>query len=80
MSPGSSSSTTTTTSASATTSGGGGGHSRRDRINERGETALHLSSKKGDQETVKKLLEQGSNPNVTDFAGELLPYERRPIV
>lgn len=63
MSPGSSSST-------AAMGGGGGGHSRRDRINERGETALHLSSKKGDQETVKKLLEQGSNPNVTDFAGE----------
>lgn len=59
MSPGSSGSST----------GGSGGHSRRDRINERGETALHISSKKGDQETVKKLLEQGANPNVTDFAG-----------
>lgn len=64
MSPGSS-------GTSGTNTGGGtGGHSRRDRINERGETALHLSSKKGDQETVKKLLEQGSNPNVTDFAGK----------
>uniref|UniRef100_A0A182JC39 ANK_REP_REGION domain-containing protein n=1 Tax=Anopheles atroparvus TaxID=41427 RepID=A0A182JC39_ANOAO len=49
----------------------GSAHSRttRDRINERGETALHIASKKGDQETVKKLLEQGANPNVTDFAG-----------
>ncbi|XP_053683345.1 ankyrin repeat domain-containing protein 11-like isoform X1 [Sabethes cyaneus] len=56
-------------SAGSATSGSGGAHSRRDRINERGETALHLSAKKGDQETVKKLLEQGSNPNVTDFAG-----------
>uniref|UniRef100_A0A182TEG1 ANK_REP_REGION domain-containing protein n=1 Tax=Anopheles melas TaxID=34690 RepID=A0A182TEG1_9DIPT len=46
-------------------------HSRssRDRINERGETALHIASKKGDQDSVKKLLEQGANPNVTDFAG-----------
>ncbi|XP_058466584.1 ankyrin repeat domain-containing protein 11 isoform X2 [Malaya genurostris] len=58
MSPGSAGSAT-----------GGAAHARRDRINERGETALHLSAKKGDQETVKKLLEQGSNPNVTDFAG-----------
>lgn len=47
-------------------------HSRssRDRINERGETALHIASKKGDQDSVKKLLEQGANPNVTDFAGK----------
>lgn len=40
--------------------------------NERGETLLHIASKKGDLEGAKKLLEQGSNPNVTDFAGELL--------
>lgn len=52
---------------------GGSAHSRsRDRINERGETALHISSKKGDQDGVKKLLEQGANPNVTDFAGKLM--------
>lgn len=69
MSPGSSGSGIGA-GGTGTTGGGGGPHSRRDRINERGETALHLSSKKGDQETVKKLLEQGSNPNVTDFAGE----------
>lgn len=69
MSPGSSGGTGT-----ATGGGTGSGHSRRDRINERGETALHLSSKKGDQETVKKLLEQGSNPNVTDFAGKHYYY------
>ncbi|EDS26714.1 conserved hypothetical protein [Culex quinquefasciatus] len=68
MSPGSSGSGIGA-GGTGTTGGGGGPHSRRDRINERGETALHLSSKKGDQETVKKLLEQGSNPNVTDFAG-----------
>jgi ankyrin repeat protein len=40
--------------------------------NERGETALHIASKKGDLDGVKKLLEQGSNPNVTDFAGKLI--------
>ncbi|XP_070507360.1 ankyrin repeat domain-containing protein 11-like [Chironomus tepperi] len=37
--------------------------------NERGETPLHIAAKKGDLEGAKKLLEQGSNPNVTDFAG-----------
>lgn len=41
----------------------------RDRINERGETSLHLAAKKGDHETVKKLLDQGVSANVTDFAG-----------
>jgi ankyrin repeat protein len=40
--------------------------------NERGETPLHIAAKKGDLESAKKLLEQGSNPNVTDFAGESL--------
>ncbi|XP_035918539.1 ankyrin repeat domain-containing protein 12-like [Anopheles stephensi] len=64
----------TSGSNDAEMSPGGGGsnsaHSRsRDRINERGETALHIASKKGDQDSVKKLLEQGANPNVTDFAG-----------
>jgi ankyrin repeat protein len=39
--------------------------------NERGETALHICAKKGDSEGAKKLLEQGTNPNVADFAGEL---------
>jgi ankyrin repeat protein len=38
--------------------------------NERGETPLHIAAKKGDIDGAKKLLEQGSNPNVTDFAGE----------
>jgi ankyrin repeat protein len=37
--------------------------------NERGETPLHIAAKKGDLDGAKKLLEQGSNPNVTDFAG-----------
>jgi ankyrin repeat protein len=40
----------------------------RDR-NERGETALHVAAIKGDQEGVKKLLEQGMSANVLDFAG-----------
>lgn len=39
--------------------------------NERGETPLHIAAKKGDLEGAKKLLEQGSNPNVTDFAGKI---------
>lgn len=39
--------------------------------NERGETSLHICAKKGDVESAKKLLEQGLDPNVTDFAGKL---------
>lgn len=41
----------------------------RDR-NERGETALHVAAIKGDQDAVKKLLDSGMSPNVTDFAGK----------
>lgn len=45
-------------------------HSSRTRErNERGETPLHVASIKGDQEQVKKLLDRGVDPNVTDFAG-----------
>ncbi|XP_063701418.1 ankyrin repeat domain-containing protein 12 isoform X2 [Culicoides brevitarsis] len=40
----------------------------RDR-NERGETALHVAAIKGDHESVRKLLDQGMDANVTDFAG-----------
>lgn len=40
----------------------------RDR-NERGETAMHVAAIKGDQDGIKKLLEQGTSPNVADFAG-----------
>lgn len=40
----------------------------RDR-NERGETAMHVAAIKGDQDGIKKLLEQGMGPNVADFAG-----------
>lgn len=43
----------------------------RDR-NERGETAMHTAAIKGDQEGIKKLLDQGMNPNVPDFAGKSL--------
>lgn len=42
----------------------------RDR-NERGETAMHVAAIKGDQEGCKKLLDQGTDPNVADFAGKL---------
>jgi len=52
-------------------SGGHGPARSRDR-NERGETALHVAAIKGDQDSVKKLLEQGMNANVTDFAGKNL--------
>lgn len=41
---------------------------RRER-NERGETPLHVAAIKGEVESVKRLLEQGANPNTRDFAG-----------
>lgn len=53
--------------ASPGNSGHGPARSR-DR-NERGETAMHVAAIKGDQEGIKKLLEQGMSPNVPDFAG-----------
>lgn len=31
---------------------------------------MHVAAIKGDYEMVKKLLDQGINPNVTDNAGE----------
>ncbi|CAO1361983.1 unnamed protein product [Diamesa serratosioi] len=37
--------------------------------NERGETPLHIAAKKGDSESIRKLLDQGINPNTSDFAG-----------
>lgn len=56
--------------ASPGNSGHGPARSR-DR-NERGETAMHVAAIKGDQEGIKKLLEQGMSPNVPDFAGKLI--------
>lgn len=49
--------------------GGGGGPARSRDRNERGETAMHVAAIKGDQDGIKKLLEQGMSPNVADFAG-----------
>lgn len=43
----------------------------RDR-NERGETPLHLAAIKGDVEQVCKLLAHRADPNVADFAGNLM--------
>nr|XP_026499043.1 ankyrin repeat domain-containing protein 11 isoform X5 [Vanessa tameamea] len=41
----------------------------RQQRNERGETPLHVASIRGDHELVKKLLGQGQDPDVPDFAG-----------
>ncbi|CAG4929429.1 unnamed protein product [Parnassius apollo] len=41
----------------------------RQQRNERGETPLHVAAIRGDHEQVKKLLDQGQNPDVPDFAG-----------
>ncbi|XP_047524780.1 ankyrin repeat domain-containing protein 11 isoform X6 [Pieris napi] len=40
----------------------------RQQRNERGETPLHVAAIRGDHDQVKKLLEQGQDPDVTDFA------------
>lgn len=40
--------------------------------NERGETPLHLAAIKGDIEQVTKLLSNRYDPNVADFAGEII--------
>ncbi len=42
-----------------------------DKRNERGETPLHIASKRGDVAEVKKLINAGADVNVTDYAGEL---------
>ncbi|XP_068633363.1 ankyrin repeat domain-containing protein 11 isoform X5 [Battus philenor] len=41
----------------------------RQQRNERGETPLHVAAIRGDHDQVKKLLDQGQDPNVPDFAG-----------
>ncbi|XP_045510471.1 ankyrin repeat domain-containing protein 11 isoform X10 [Colias croceus] len=41
----------------------------RQQRNERGETPLHVAAIRGDHEQVKKLIDQGQDPDVTDFAG-----------
>ncbi|XP_062525398.1 ankyrin repeat domain-containing protein 12 isoform X5 [Bombyx mori] len=41
----------------------------RQQRNERGETPLHVASIRGDHDQVKKLIDQGQDPDVPDFAG-----------
>ncbi|XP_026757447.1 ankyrin repeat domain-containing protein 11 isoform X4 [Galleria mellonella] len=53
--------------------------------NERGETPLHVAAIKGDHDQVKKLLDQGQDPDVPDFAGwtplhEACSYGWHPVV
>jgi ankyrin repeat protein len=50
-------------------SSSGGSRSGRSR-NERGETPLHLAAIRGDVALTRRLLTRGTDPNVTDFAGE----------
>ncbi|KAK6626839.1 hypothetical protein RUM44_009316 [Polyplax serrata] len=42
--------------------------------NGRGETPLHKAAIKGDEELVTKLLEEGADPNIPDFAGKEFMY------
>lgn len=44
----------------------------RQQRNERGETPLHVAAIRGDHDQVKKLLDQGQDPDVPDFAGNVL--------
>lgn len=72
LSPGSNSSgggSGTGGGANSSGTGNNGPARSRDR-NERGETAMHVAAIKGDQEGIKKLLEQGMSPNTADFAGK----------
>lgn len=72
LSPGSSSGGGGGGGGSGSGASGTGNHGparSRDR-NERGETAMHVAAIKGDQDGIKKLLEQGMSPNVADFAGK----------
>lgn len=57
-------------SGGASSSTGNNGPARSRDRNERGETAMHVAAIKGDQDGIKKLLEQGMSPNVADFAGK----------
>ncbi|KAG6457997.1 hypothetical protein O3G_MSEX010595 [Manduca sexta] len=41
----------------------------RQQRNERGETPLHVAAIRGDHDQVKKLLDQGQDPDMPDFAG-----------
>lgn len=41
----------------------------RQQRNERGETPLHVAAIRGDHDQVKKLLDQGQDPDTPDFAG-----------
>ncbi|CAH0716421.1 unnamed protein product, partial [Brenthis ino] len=41
----------------------------RQQRNERGETPLHVAAIRGDHDQVKKLLDQGQDPDIPDFAG-----------
>lgn len=68
LSPGSSSGGGSGGVASGSGTSNNGPARSRDR-NERGETAMHVAAIKGDQDGIKKLLEQGMGPNVADFAG-----------
>ncbi|KAM3968524.1 LOW QUALITY PROTEIN: uncharacterized protein ACR2FA_011277 [Aphomia sociella] len=57
----------------------------RQQRNERGETPLHVAAIKGDHDQVKKLLDQGQDPDVPDFAGwtplhEACSYGWHPVV
>lgn len=46
----------------------------RQQRNERGETPLHVAAIRGDHDQVKKLLDQGQDPDVPDFAGKICVF------
>lgn len=52
--------------------GSSSGNSKTRDRNERGETPLHLAAIKGDVEQVSRLLAHRADPNVADFAGNLI--------
>ena len=48
------------------------------RRNERGETPLHIAAIKGDVGTLKKLIKDGADVSVKDYAGNYIPDYNLP--
>lgn len=67
--PASGGSVAANTSAGGLGANTGSGPARYRDKNGRGESSLHVAAIKGDYDQVKKLLDQGIHPNVTDNAG-----------
>jgi len=57
-----------------------GGDRKLHKRNERGETPLHLAAIRGDVKQAKKLIKNGADVNVADYAGMLLDRCGRDVI